>query len=192
MLRLLAILAVCLSALNAVELSKDVLKEQKEYNEDVAEILKDADKEIKKARNELIDDLEKSLKVAMRKGDLDGAQALQNRIKSLQETGTSVFGDAGKSDEEKSDVLAKPEPQTGSVKVLRAYAQTREGRQDITKHVQKLVDAGMTTFTPSKALAEATGIRNRARFQAEVETADGVKRATSPWGMEVDLLKGSH
>lgn len=184
-------LLICLSGLlNAVELSKDVLKEQKKYNENVTSILKDAEEDLSEAREEFIEDLEKALKVTMRKGDLQGAQAIQDKIKSLQETNMAkLFGEAGT---DESDVMAKPEQKEVTIKVLRAFAVPQNGdrRVNITEELQAVVNSGKTKICPAKDLAESTGIQKRAELLFEVETAAGVKRGRCGWLGMVDLETG--
>ena len=190
MIRIACLLMGVSACMHGVELSKDVLKEQAKYQSEVESIVREAEKDINEAREEYIEDLEKALKVAMRKADLHGAQAIQNKIKSLQETNmTKLFGEASG---DEADVLAKPEKKAVTVTVLRAYAVPRNGdkRVDITEQVQALVNAGKTKVCPIKDLAELTGIRNRAEFLYEVQTVDGVKRGRSRWISTIDLATG--
>ena len=190
MIRIACLLVGICACLHSVELSKDVLKEQKKYHGEVESIVKEAEKDINEAREEYIEDLEKALKVTMRKGDLHGAQAIQNKIKSLQETNmTKLFGEAS-SDE--ADVLAKPEEKAATITVLRAFAVPQNGdkRVKITEALQAVVNSGKTHICPAKDLAEATGIKNRADLLFEVETASGVKRGRCSWLGTVDLETG--
>ncbi len=183
------VIMLCAFGLNAaeVELGKDAQKAKENYEAKVAEVISEVKEELKGEKASLIKALEKELKNVTKKGDLEGATAIQARIDELnKESNEENAGLFGSSSDKKSSTSKKGGLE---IKILRAYIKPPRGMGkliDVKDQIQGIIDSGKDTFTAKKSL-KGVDIEGNATLLMEYEIDGKTYQKRQGWGFEVKL-----
>lgn len=157
---LLLFLFVTLLQAAESKMSADAIKAEAEYQEKVARIMFEAQKEIDDQKADLKRSLEKELKDVMRDGDLEKAQALKELMENIEEE-DPLYREFGKQSLLVKQVEKEEKIKHYRVKVIAAVVSIPMSpkKHYVQNTVQKHIDDGNYEINPSKLLGEETGVR---------------------------------